>query len=349
MANFSTKHTPQFRDVPELDTVTGDRGTLMDDMTVVRYVCLPERNNPEIKSSIVFGDDPKSYRSLVRDSYPPQPRACEPPDVRRARAADMNSRHWGWYDAPPDPHVKHPPFAPDAYHRRPAFGGSSSKTESHLPVNPDDVSTWQGDLVSEMQRKYLRPAAPRADADGAIARDATASHFALGMDAPDYSRKEYAVATSVPPRPVNEMHRSSVPLRVSTPEPAISQAQASYRGEPGEPPTRTKGAPHVTAHVYLGSDPRETKTTQREAFKQPRYVDCSNLTEMELTALGLTRHRLEDVPLSYRDTPEYQTAVAEIQEQMKAASAGRRPISSQRAAVVINAEPPAAVAEAARR
>lgn len=306
MAHFSTKHTPQFRPIPEVDTVTGRNGTLMDDMTVNRFVCIPQVMRPPADSSIVFGDEPRNYSSLVRESFPPQP-YCRNPDETKARAADMNTRHWG-FDGPFDAGPRGPAIPLEAYRRQNANGPRA--TEASITRTPEDDAVWRGDLVSEMKRKYLKPGAPRADANGKIAADANASHFSFGDAAPDYWRKEHVGATEVPVRAVNENLRSSVPIHGPGRVPP-SESQAAYGPKYVTPERKAKEA--AATNVVLGEDPRETKTEHRSAYKVPKFTDCGDLTEQELTALGLVRFRFSDVPDQYKDTVEYKQAKEEVE------------------------------------
>eukprot|EP01007_Sphenomonas_quadrangularis_P001893 NODE_301_length_1653_cov_290.644638_g225_i0.p1 GENE.NODE_301_length_1653_cov_290.644638_g225_i0~~NODE_301_length_1653_cov_290.644638_g225_i0.p1 ORF type:complete len:355 (+),score=38.46 NODE_301_length_1653_cov_290.644638_g225_i0:126-1190(+) len=313
MAMFATKHRPMPRG-SEPETISGHVGTLLDDMKVQKYVCLPQKPQVNRVTSIQFGTDAPVWRSLRQQDFAaPSVIDREPPEVKAARARDMNDKHFDFGDddrfyAPPrmQPPTRDQLLARDI---RP-IGGPNNKGQSNL--FPGDVDRWPHDVVSTYRRDFLKPDAPRADPSKEIPKMMGSTHFVLGEVEPEWkTTQQDFVPTGAPPpaRAVNENSRSAVPLAGETVGRPITMTQADY-GPPGAPEVIPPVAARDTNLVF-GYDDRELKTTQRGSYKQPRYIDCEAYTDEELKALGLVRFLLTDVPADYKENPQYKEAIAD--------------------------------------
>lgn len=168
---------------------------------------------------------------------------------------------------------------------------------------------WRGDLVTEYKRKFLRPESEATGPEHKLGRMMNQTHFTLGDTPTDYSRPEFAVAKEKPARAVDMNQLSSVPFSGPA-EPFTTVSRDTYKGATGEAPPRCKPIP---GSVLLGTDADETKTTQRESYKRIAYVDCMDLTDVELRERGLVRFKVEDVPDHFKDTDDYKKAIQELQ------------------------------------
>eukprot|EP01002_Notosolenus_urceolatus_P002633 NODE_1692_length_1331_cov_128.248050_g1406_i0.p2 GENE.NODE_1692_length_1331_cov_128.248050_g1406_i0~~NODE_1692_length_1331_cov_128.248050_g1406_i0.p2 ORF type:complete len:369 (-),score=87.78 NODE_1692_length_1331_cov_128.248050_g1406_i0:72-1178(-) len=312
----STKHRPQnFSGWGPMDqepeSVQGHTGTVLDDMKVQKYVCLPLKPQKPVESAITFGDDPVDY---TRDRFPGLPGETETLDARRARARDMNGRHFEFGDAAFQ--GKDPMRAPTrdellARNIRP-IGCPNNKGNGNVFISPEDAEAWRHDLVSEMRRNFLSPDAPRADPKKAISKDMNATHFQLGEEPANYDRKQFVACTARPERAPNENHFSSIPLADKGAPEWCPTNRGAFSAPVGAERPQLCQAP--ATNIVLGTDPKELKTTQRGSYKQPKYVDCEAYTDAELKALGLVRFLVQDVPDQYKTTPEYSKALRDLQD-----------------------------------
>eukprot|EP00669_Euglena_mutabilis_P002128 TRINITY_DN12725_c0_g1_i1.p1 TRINITY_DN12725_c0_g1~~TRINITY_DN12725_c0_g1_i1.p1 ORF type:complete len:214 (+),score=38.67 TRINITY_DN12725_c0_g1_i1:23-643(+) len=199
---MSSKHVRRPIGDPPMTTTRGK--TLVDDMEVIRRVCLP----PIVSAAGSMGSPislvrpyTAPLRTTAQTDFGPKDFTGDSREERTARSRDMWSKHFDLgLDAVPEARsVTH-----SSYPRHRLPNDSTRRTlaqDAATTVTPADRERWATDLESTHRADYVRPDLARGThADRSVKRDHQAHHFLLGTDAPQHESTS-RTAFKAPPTP----------------------------------------------------------------------------------------------------------------------------------------------------
>lgn len=311
MTTVSSKHVPRPHGDPPMTTHQG--ATLVDDMEIIRKLCLPGRPSKQAGqiSSLTFGKpDLTPLRSTHQcDFVNPGPNTDSQAE-RDRRARDMRSKHFdfGFGACPPARTEAQASFQPQGHPRNKSLhliGGPSRKNASSIFLSEPDQSRWAADLESTSRADYIRPDCPSDPFSKDIAQDHRASHFDFGADPWDMDTTANKSYKEPPPgfkRPDPARGLAPGVNLGSEDYPWGKDINSTNRSDFGNPVREEDSLTSFVQRtpIIFGDDQREMLTEQRGAYKKNEYVECKDLTGAQLTMLGVTREQIlpQKIPLS---------------------------------------------------
>eukprot|EP00998_Keelungia_sp_KM082_P005707 NODE_2009_length_1159_cov_48.802326_g1992_i0.p1 GENE.NODE_2009_length_1159_cov_48.802326_g1992_i0~~NODE_2009_length_1159_cov_48.802326_g1992_i0.p1 ORF type:complete len:332 (+),score=53.22 NODE_2009_length_1159_cov_48.802326_g1992_i0:96-1091(+) len=305
MTTTSTKHRPL--DVEPKLAVDGAKGSLLDDMEIVRKYCLPEtatKKGPHA-SSISFGTAKEPVNSSNRSDFDQKSMAdVEPDSTRKLRNRYMNSKHFELgFDSTPAVPESRAAFAAHSREKMLAkpvatIGGPNDKNASNVFSSGKERGDWVDDIEStnrvDFRPKYIAPNPANKEAV-AMHR---ATHFALGTDPPEYKSHAAENYAGVPPmEPTKPIKAPPSAVQLGSPDyPWKDELATTNRADFAKPQMPEDDS--LTAFVKqgppmsFGTDPAEYRTEYRGQYKKTGFLDCTQLTDEQLLMLGVTREQL---------------------------------------------------------
>lgn len=308
-------------------TKYGTKGTLMDDMDIIRKLCLTEKSDAAQRnaSSIALGTAlPEKMVSSHMADYADRPLCTEPKSTRDNRSRYMNSKHFdmGYHDGPlvSESGAAFLAHAPDPNRNIAAIGGRNNKNASSLFANPKDRGEWVDDVDSTHRVDFLPPAAMPPPRNKEIVKAHRSTHFDLGRDPADYTTT--TAATFVPTE-------AARPTPCKQPPSSVQLGAADYKWKDNLKTThRAAYTPPERDHdsltefvkntpLCLGDDKRETMTEYRGAYKDTGFLDCTTLTDEQIHMLGVRREQLlpRKVPLPFLSSMAFKNSLGQPLQQ----------------------------------
>mmetsp|Transcript_35842 Transcript_35842/g.64026 ORF Transcript_35842/g.64026 Transcript_35842/m.64026 type:complete len:333 (-) Transcript_35842:591-1589(-) len=315
MTTVTSKCTRKEVNDPALTIMKGS--TLTDDMEIIRKICLPEKTAGKSRSNashLTFGlGDQGPVKSTNQADFQDfsSAGATEDPDVRAARALYMREKHFPMgYNEEPMQTESRAIFVPHGRQKeRKIFniGAPHNKTASNVYAGKDELDNWKNDVESTNKLDFVHPRQPKPPKiNHALAHGTT--HFTFGQDKPD--TESYTRACYKGPGPDYER---AVPVQsaVSSVQfgskdfPWAKQVNSTTRADYCQPFVADEDS--LTNFVQngppftFGDDPREMLTENRGSYKKTQFLDCTGLSNEQLTMLGVTREQVipRKVPLPF--------------------------------------------------
>lgn len=325
MTTVSSKHTARDINDPPMTKMVGN--TRVDDLDIIRKLCLPEKCNPNARnaSHLTFGTAEKGPMLSTNraDFVPPEDGHTESKDLREARCQYMREKHFpmGYHTDPPQSESRSV-FVPHGRQREKKIfniGAPHNKTASNVYVGSDDLKNWADDCASTNRADFVNPNMKKPNKMN-HAREHNSNHFTLGNDVPD--KESYTKQCYKGPGPG---YKRQMPLKGAESSvqfgtkdfPWAKEANSTSRGDYCKPFVAEEDA--LTNFVQsgppmkFGDDSREMLTENRSAFKNNQFMDCSGLSDAQLTMLGVTREQIipRKVPLPFLQPEVFKNALGQ--------------------------------------
>jgi len=298
---MSSKHVRRPIGDPPMTTTRGK--TLIDDMDVIRRVCLPpivSPTGPTASPLALARPHTAPVRTTAQTDFGPKDFTGDSREERTARSREMWSTHFDFgSDAVPGARS----LTHSSYPRHRLPNERTWRTlaqDAATTVTPADRQQWATDLESTHRADYVRPDLPLGThADRSVKRDHQAHHFLLGTDAPEHESTS-RTAFKAPPAP-----DPTAPVGLKAAPPLASTHRShlvGYKGltstnradfaAPRDPAKAASARPPDSRNPLSHDDPREALTEHRAAFKKFEFIDCRSLPDSMLESLGVTRDQL---------------------------------------------------------
>eukprot|EP00667_Euglena_gracilis_P010415 EG_transcript_10599 len=304
MTTVSSKHVPRETGDPPMTVYQGQ--TLVDDMEIIRKICLPDRvQYGRNTSHLTFGkpDGGPLLSTHQRDFLHPGP-AQDGRGERQARSNDMRAKHFEFSFGPPPlaQSENRAAFVPHGFPRDKKIfniGAPNNKNASNVFMSDPDRDRWAADLESTNRADYLDPGRSLKNPyKKEIAQDHRSNHFEFGDDVPDMESLTKQAYKAPPPG----IHRPD-PIKGTGPSVQLGTPDYPWAREINSTNRQDFCAPFVAEEdaltefvqrtpLQFGDDRREMLTEYRGAYKKNEYLDCSHLTDAQLTMLGVTREQV---------------------------------------------------------
>uniref|UniRef100_A0A7S4G4J0 Uncharacterized protein n=1 Tax=Eutreptiella gymnastica TaxID=73025 RepID=A0A7S4G4J0_9EUGL len=325
MTTVSSKHSRRDMGEPPMSVYKGS--TLVDDMEVIRKLCLPGRQNPELRNashlSVGIGDRGPVKTTNQLDFTNPGP-SEESKGLREARSQYMRDKHFDLgYNEDPLQSESRSRFVPHGQPREKKIfniGAPHNKNASSLFVSDPDKTKWSDDLDSGYRADYTTPGNARDPFNKAIANDHRSNHFDFGSDPPDMESHAKRCYKAPPPGFKRQQPAKSAASGVefgSKDFPWSKDVNSTNRADYAKPFVADEDA--LTSFVKhgppikFGDDKREMLTEHRSAYKKNEFLDCSSLTDQQLKLLGVTREQIipRKVPLPFLSSQVFRNALGQ--------------------------------------
>lgn len=310
MTTISSKHIPRESGEPPMTVYQGQ--TLVDDMEIIRKLCLPERNRTgQNMSHLSFGKpDPNPLMSTHQADFVRPPLEGDTKSEREARSQDMRSKHFEFGFGPLPPmqsenrglYVNHGLPRDKKVH---GIGGPNNKNASSVFASDQDRAHWAADLASTSHTNYLHPGIAPDKSKGHY--NHRANHFDFGFDAPEKESVTKGTYKGPPAgyQPVKALKIGAPSVQLGSRDyPWAQEVNSTNRTDFCKPAVFEEDAlTDFVAHTPLqfGEDTREMLTEYRGAYKKNEFMDCNDLTDEQLTMLGVTREQIlpQKLPLKF--------------------------------------------------
>jgi len=326
MTTVSSKASRRYIADPPLTTMKG--ATLVDDMEIIRKLCMPERTVGKSRSNashLTFGRGPKMpMNSTNRTDYvTPEDGHTESRELREARCQYMREKHFPMgYSTEPMQTMSRSAYVPHGRQKEKKIfniGAPHNKTASNIYVGSDDLDNWKNDAESTNKLDFAPPRQPKPVKLN-HAREHGSNHFTFGDDEPGMESFTKACYKGPPPgfkrqKPVQSATSS---VNFGTKDfPWAKEINSTTRADFCRPFVADEDS--VTNFVQsgppmsFGDDPREMLTEHRAAYKKTQFLDCSKLTDDQLTILGVTREQIapRKVPLPFMSSAAFHNCLGQ--------------------------------------